>query len=53
MITAVPGGMGPFIAASSAPLVAREVALSDAGAELAAMNGPMPPGTAVITDFSA
>ncbi len=36
-----------------APLVAREVALSDAGAELAAMNGPMPPGTAVITDFSA
>ncbi|MBF9036280.1 zinc-binding dehydrogenase [Rhodobacterales bacterium HKCCE2091] len=35
------------------PLVAREVALSDASAELAAMNGPTPPGTAVITDFAA
>jgi len=35
-----------------APLVAREVALSGASAELHAMNGPTPPGTAVITDFS-
>lgn len=34
------------------PLVAREVKLSDASAELAAMNGPMAPGTAVITDFA-
>ncbi|MEM9319610.1 MAG: zinc-binding dehydrogenase [Pseudomonadota bacterium] len=35
------------------PLVAREVGLSDASAELAAMNGPTMPGTAVITDFMA
>ena len=34
------------------PIVAREVALSDASAELAAFNGPMAPGVAVITDFS-
>lgn len=34
------------------PLVAREVALSDTSAELRAMDGPMPPGTAVITDFN-
>ena len=33
------------------PLIAREVALSDVGAELAAFNGPTPPGVAVITDF--
>ena len=33
------------------PLVAREVALSDTGAELAVFNGPAPPGIAVITDF--
>ena len=33
------------------PIVAREVALSDASAELAAFNGPTPPGVAVITDF--
>ena len=33
------------------PMVAREVALSDASAELRAMNGPTAPGTAVITDF--
>jgi len=35
------------------PLVAREVALSGATAELRAMNGPTSPGTAVITDFTA
>ena len=34
-----------------APLIAREVALSDASAELRAFNGPTPPGVAVITDF--
>lgn len=34
------------------PLVAREVPLSAASAELAAMNGPTPPGVAVITDFT-
>lgn len=34
------------------PLVAREVSLSEASAELRAMDGPMPPGTAVITDFN-
>ncbi len=33
------------------PIVAREVALSETGRELAAFNGPMPPGVAVITDF--
>jgi alcohol dehydrogenase len=34
------------------PLIAREVALSDASAELRAFNGPTPPGVAVITDFA-
>ena len=33
------------------PIVAREVALSETGAELAKFNGPTPPGVAVITDF--
>lgn len=35
------------------PIVAREVMLSDVSAELAAFNGPMPPGVAVISDFAA
>ena len=35
------------------PMVAREVGLSGASAELRAMHGPTPPGTAVITDLSA
>jgi len=34
------------------PIVAREVALSAASAELRAFGGPMPPGVAVITDFA-
>jgi alcohol dehydrogenase len=34
------------------PLIAREVGLSDASAELRAFNGPTPPGVAVITDFA-
>ena len=34
-----------------APLVAREVALSDVSAELAAFDGPTPPGVAVVTAF--
>ncbi|MCG6902779.1 MAG: zinc-binding dehydrogenase, partial [Rhodobacter sp.] len=34
------------------PLIARRVALSDASAELAAFDGPAPPGVAVITDFT-
>lgn len=34
-----------------APMVAREIPLSGASAELRAMGGPTPPGTAVITDF--
>lgn len=34
------------------PLIAREVALSDASAELAAFDGPTAPGVAVITDFT-
>jgi D-arabinose 1-dehydrogenase-like Zn-dependent alcohol dehydrogenase len=36
-----------------APLIAREVALSGASAELRAFNGPTAPGVAVITDFSS
>ena len=34
-----------------APLIAREVTLSDVSAELAAFDGPTPPGVAVVTDF--
>jgi alcohol dehydrogenase len=34
------------------PLIARRVALSAASAELAAFDGPTPPGVAVITDFT-
>ncbi|MEZ5779523.1 MAG: zinc-dependent alcohol dehydrogenase family protein [Paracoccaceae bacterium] len=34
------------------PLIAREVRLSDASAELAAFDRPAPPGIAVITDFT-
>lgn len=33
------------------PILSRTVALSDVSAELAAMNGPTPPGVAVVTDF--
>ena len=33
------------------PLIARTVALSDVSRELAAVNGPTPPGVAVVTDF--
>lgn len=33
------------------PLIAREIGLSGTSAELAAFNGPTPPGVAVITDF--
>ena len=35
------------------PMVAREVPLSAASAELRVMKGPTAPGTAVITDFAA
>lgn len=35
------------------PIIARHVALSDTSSELAAFNGPTPPGVAVITDFTA
>ncbi|MCW1920116.1 alcohol dehydrogenase catalytic domain-containing protein [Rhodobacter sp. KR11] len=34
------------------PIVARQVALSEASRELRAFDGPMPPGVAVITDFA-
>ena len=34
------------------PLIARQVRLSDASAELRAFNGPTAPGVAVITDFA-
>lgn len=34
------------------PMIAREVALSDVSAELAAFNGPTPPGVAIVTDFT-
>lgn len=33
------------------PLIAREIGLSGVSDELAAFNGPTPPGVAVITDF--
>jgi alcohol dehydrogenase len=33
------------------PLIAREIGLSSVSLELAAFNGPTPPGVAVITDF--
>ncbi|NCO88070.1 MAG: zinc-dependent alcohol dehydrogenase family protein [Rhodobacterales bacterium] len=33
------------------PLIAREIALSGVSAELAAFDGPTPPGVAVVTDF--
>ena len=35
------------------PLIARRVGLSDASSELAAFDGPAPPGVAVITDFQS
>ncbi len=35
------------------PLIAREIALSETSRELAAFDGPTPPGVAVITDFAA
>ena len=35
------------------PMVDREVTLAGASAELRAMRGPTPPGTAVITNFTA
>ena len=44
-----------MIAAGSvdfSPMIAREVGLSQAGAELALFNGPMAPGVAVIADFA-
>ena len=44
-----------FIRASGVdltPLIARHIGLSGASDELAAMNGPTPPGVAVITDFA-
>jgi alcohol dehydrogenase len=36
-----------------APMIAREVGLSDVSAELAAFDGPTPPGVAIVTDFAA
>jgi alcohol dehydrogenase len=33
------------------PMVGRRIALSQVSAELAAMDGPAPPGVAVVTDF--
>ena len=35
------------------PLVARRIGLSEVSRELAAFNGPTPPGVAVVTDFAA
>ncbi|WP_373352766.1 zinc-binding dehydrogenase [Pseudoroseicyclus sp. CXY001] len=35
------------------PMIGREVRLSDVAAELAAFDGPTPPGVAVVTDFTA
>jgi alcohol dehydrogenase len=45
-----------FLAATGldlSPLIARRVRLSETTAELAAFDGPAPPGVAVITDFAA
>ncbi|CUH28394.1 Alcohol dehydrogenase [Jannaschia seosinensis] len=39
-------------AVDMSPLVAREVRLQDVSAELAAFDGPTPPGVAVVTDFA-
>jgi alcohol dehydrogenase len=36
-----------------APMIGREIRLSDVSTELAAMDGPAPPGVAVVTDFGA
>lgn len=44
-------GMIERDAVDLSPMVAREVTLSGASAELEAMNGPTAPGTAVITDL--
>ncbi|MEM7547319.1 MAG: zinc-dependent alcohol dehydrogenase family protein [Pseudomonadota bacterium] len=38
-------------AVDPAPLINRRISLSDASAELAAMDGPTLPGVAVVTDF--
>ncbi len=38
-------------AVDMSPLIAREIPLSKTSEELAAFNGPTPPGVAVITDF--
>ena len=35
------------------PMIAREIPLSGVSAELRAMNGPTPPGVAVVTDFAS
>jgi alcohol dehydrogenase len=35
------------------PLLGREIGLAQLSAELAAMEGPTPPGVAVVTDFAA
>ncbi|GGL57463.1 zinc-binding dehydrogenase [Wenxinia marina] len=35
-----------------APMIGRRIALSDVSAELAAFDGPAPPGVAVVTDFT-
>jgi len=40
-------------AVDMSPLIAREIGLSGASAELRAFNGPTPPGVAVISDFRA
>jgi len=39
-------------AVDMSPMIGREIALSGLSDELAAFNGPTPPGVAVITDFS-
>lgn len=46
LLALIEAGMVDF-----SPLIAREIKLSETGRELAAFNGPTPPGVAVITDF--
>jgi D-arabinose 1-dehydrogenase-like Zn-dependent alcohol dehydrogenase len=40
-------------AVDMAPMIGRQIGLSQVSRELAAFNGPTPPGVAVVTDFAA
>jgi alcohol dehydrogenase len=36
-----------------APMIGRRIALSEVSGELAALDGPTPPGVPVVSDFAA